>query len=342
MSIADFRVSVIIPVYNAALFVRKAVESANILDETGEILLIEDGSPDNGLEVCMLLEKEFSKVKCIQHPDKGNHGAAASRNLGIISATSNFIAFLDADDYYLPNRFSKDKEILIQHKEIEGVYNALGIHYYTEKGKAQFIGAGYQYQEFYTVSGEVPPDELFSVLFNQHPSYTGEFHGNTITVRKEVFEKTGLFKTNINIIEDTHLWRRMAAVCKLAPGNIQKAVAIRGVHDDNRMIDKIEQSRYYDLWWSDLNNWLVAHHVSKANLTCFKSACLNYQILHHSFIKTIPSFANFFIHHARFIKEEYGLFDTYFFNLFGRHWLPIHLISLKNKFFGHLQKKKIS
>ena len=68
-----FQVSVIIPVYNAERFVRTAVESANSLSETGEIILVEDGSTDNSIYECQLLKKEYTKVKWVQHPDKNNH-----------------------------------------------------------------------------------------------------------------------------------------------------------------------------------------------------------------------------------------------------------------------------
>ena len=79
-SVRDFSVSVIIPVYNAESFLSKAIESVVYLEEVGEIILIEDQSPDNALALAVSLEQEFDKVKLYQHPDKKNHGAGASRN----------------------------------------------------------------------------------------------------------------------------------------------------------------------------------------------------------------------------------------------------------------------
>ena len=83
------------------------------LEDVKEILLIEDKSTDNSLEVCKKLENEFENVKLFQHPDKRNHGAGATRNLGLKMATADFVAFLDADDYYLPNRFDEEKKLFI-------------------------------------------------------------------------------------------------------------------------------------------------------------------------------------------------------------------------------------
>lgn len=105
-------ISVIIPVYNAAEFLEKAVKSAAYFDEVKEIILAEDQSTDHSLEICRRLVSEIPKVKLFQHPNGENRGAGASRNLGIDHATSDFIAFLDADDYYLPNRFDAEKTFL--------------------------------------------------------------------------------------------------------------------------------------------------------------------------------------------------------------------------------------
>ena len=118
------------PVYNAGAFLEKAVNSALSLEEVEEILLIEDGSTDDSLELCKKLSSENSKIKLYQHSDKGNHGAGASRNLGLENASQEFIAFLDADDYYLPNRFDAEKEHF-KNQKIEGVFGAIGKEFLT-------------------------------------------------------------------------------------------------------------------------------------------------------------------------------------------------------------------
>ncbi|WP_251040557.1 glycosyltransferase family 2 protein [Chryseobacterium sp. ISL-6] len=105
------KISVIIPVYNAEKYVSNAIESALQFEEVHEVILIEDNSPDNALEVCKKMSEKYEKVKLYQHPDKRNHGAGASRNLGIEKSSGEFIAFLDADDYFLPNRFDAEKEL---------------------------------------------------------------------------------------------------------------------------------------------------------------------------------------------------------------------------------------
>lgn len=64
------KISVITPVYNAEKYVTQAVESALQFDEVHEVILVEDQSPDNALEVCKKLAEQYDRVKLYQHPDK--------------------------------------------------------------------------------------------------------------------------------------------------------------------------------------------------------------------------------------------------------------------------------
>lgn len=329
--VVKFQVSVIIPVFNREKFIRKAVESSSCLNEVGEILIVDDGSTDNTLNICRDLEKEFPKVRLIQHPDRKNHGVSASRNLGIDSATTNYIAFLDSDDYYLPNRFKKDKELFEANSDIDGVYNALGIEYLTSEGKETFLNKGYQYQEFLTISGDVPPAELFFVLFNKHPKFKGEFHGNTLTVRKSIFQKSGIFHTGLKLKEDIHLWRRMAAVGNLVAGNIDEPVAIRGVHDENTMLKANIQNDAYDIWWIDLKQWFSKKHIKKEYRQCFFEAYNKYKMYHASKVMSKYYFFRFYISSPSQLFKTYSAFDFDFLSVFGRNYFTLHAISLKNK-----------
>jgi glycosyltransferase involved in cell wall biosynthesis len=132
-------VSVVIPVYSAELFLEKAVESALIQEETVEILLVEDGSLDGSFDLCTSLEHEHESAMLVRHPDGGNRGAGAARNLGIKSASSGFIAFLDADDLYLPGRFGTAREIFSEQPGVDGVYEATGTMYESPEAKAIFF-----------------------------------------------------------------------------------------------------------------------------------------------------------------------------------------------------------
>lgn len=327
-----FKVSVIIPVYNAEKYLRKAVESSVDLDEVGEVILVEDRSPDNALDVAFFLQKEYHKVKVFQHPDKQNHGAGASRNLGIENAQYDYIAFLDADDYYLPNRFKKDKIILQSNPSLDGVYGALGIHYYSNKAKKTFLEAGFGYQEFLTISQAVEPEDLFTVLFHAKKSIQGEFHTNTVTLHKRVFDRVGFFNTSLRLRQDIHLWRRLAAFCKLAAGEIENPIAIRGVHEGNRMTNKNNQKKYMDFWWYSLKKEFKDKKLEKTKYKIFEQAYFNYMASHQNKTKAIISFFKNLIKYPSIIKYSYGNFDFNFWKVFGKNKITLHFISFKNRF----------
>jgi glycosyltransferase involved in cell wall biosynthesis len=251
------KISVIVPVYNAEKFVSQAVESALQFEEVFEVILIEDKSPDNALHVCQDLVQKHDRVKLFQHPDKGNHGAGATRNLGLEKATGDFIAFLDADDYYLPNRFDAEKE-LFKDPKVEGVYGALGVHYYSEKAKEQY------YRVFgdrlTTVHKRHDPKEVFPGQINMRGSF-GLFSIDTLTVRRNVLVQklNPFFKTHLRLHQDTEFLFRLSYYLDLYPGILDKAVAMRGVHEDNRItkVDtkKIRPATTKVLLWREINNW---------------------------------------------------------------------------------------
>lgn len=251
------KISVIIPVYNAEKYIAQAVESALQFDEVYEVILIEDRSPDNALEVCRkLAEQHDVRVKLFQHPDKQNHGAGASRNLGIEKATGDFIAFLDADDYYLSNRFDAEKE-LFKNAEVEGIYGAIGVHYYSEKAKEQYY---HIYQDkLDTVYKKADPKDVCPGQMNLRGSF-GLIHLDTLTIRKSALRKMDrLFDTSLRLHQDTDFTIRLAFYLKLYTGINNKAIAIRGIHESNRITaietKKVKPASTRILLWEKLKTW---------------------------------------------------------------------------------------
>lgn len=259
------RISVIIPVYNAEKFVSQAVKSALQFEEVYEVILVEDKSPDQALRVCEQLAEEYDRVKLYQHPDKGNHGAGPTRNLGIEKSTGDFISFLDADDYYLPNRFDAEKE-LFKDSKIDGVFNAIGTEYLTEKGKEEFESK-FKETSLSTVNYPAEGEEVFKGLLGLTTKTFGtSFHLNSLTIRKESLEPHHIrFNKDLRVHQDTEFIIKLAYHCHLKTGCIDKAVAIRGVHDNNRITKIIKYSPQYNqrqfLLWSSLNSWASDNQI---------------------------------------------------------------------------------
>ena len=273
------KISVITPVYNAEKFVTQAVESALQFDEVYEVILVEDQSPDNALQVCAALAEKYDRVKLFQHPDKGNHGAGASRNLGLEKATGDFIAFLDADDYYLSNRFDAEKK-LFKNPEVEGVYGAIGVHYYSEKAKNQFYSLFGD--RLTTVYKNHPPKDVFRGQLGMLGSF-GLFSIDALTVRKSALDQklSPMMKTHLRLHQDTEFLFRLSYYLDLYPGILDKAVANRGVHESNRITQvdsgRIKPSLSRVMLWEEINNW------SQNEPSVSEDIKLHIQRMHRSF-----------------------------------------------------------
>ena len=101
-------ISVIVPVYNVEKYLDNCVES--IVNQTYkdlEIILVDDGSPDNCPAMCDEWAKKDSRIRVIH---KENGGVSSARNIGLDNVTGEYIGFVDSDDYLESNMY----ELLLQ------------------------------------------------------------------------------------------------------------------------------------------------------------------------------------------------------------------------------------
>lgn len=250
----NLSLSVIIPAFNAERFIEKAILSVMAQPEVNEILVINDGSTDKTEEIVKDLVKVHDKISILSHVNCINKGRSASRNEGIKKAKGNLIAFLDADDFYLDGRFTKDIEFFKNYLDCDGVYNAVGFHYYSNS----FSNDETQ-NELYTVRKKVEPSQLFEGLLN---GKFGHFQIDGLTIRRALFDKTGLFNENLKVAEDTDIFWKMALKGKLMTGVINLPVAMRGVHDSNIFYrnDIYAQNRYEV--YNSIISWCFMNDIS--------------------------------------------------------------------------------
>ena len=249
-------VSVIIPVYNAERFIVSAVESALAQSETAEVILIEDNSPDNALEVCKGLEERHAKVRLLRHEGGVNRGAGESRNLGIRNARYEYIAFLDADDYYLENRFAKAAQILSEDKSVDGVYEAVGSEFENEESERRYYAT--HVSAIATVDNGINPEELFHYLVAGNAGY---IHLNGLVVKKTGLEAVGLLP-ELRLHQDMVLCVKLAAMLKLVGGETTAPIAIRRLHLENRITDvSTDFSVTRFAAYEDLLGWCQSHVV---------------------------------------------------------------------------------
>lgn len=266
----EMQVSVIIPVYNATRYLEEAVLSALGQPETAEVLLIEDGSTDESLVVCEKLTEVHARVRLLRHPGGQNLGAGATRNLGMAHATSEYIAFLDADDVYLPLRFRSTKSVFQAHPDAHGVYETIGLIYADTSLRDKHLDR--TGSERTGLTTPTPPALLFRALATgKH----GHLHLNGLTIRKSAIDAQLLFDTSLRQCQDSDWILRLARYRRLYPGNIDQPVALRRVHMQNRVLNKPEAVHYqkaylYKSIVSDFhgsrdryaNLYLVARYIS--------------------------------------------------------------------------------
>jgi glycosyltransferase involved in cell wall biosynthesis len=210
-------VSIVLPTYNRAHLLRRAIQS--ILNQTYqnfEIIVVDDCSSDNTEEVV----KSFCDERIRYVRNKEHKGAPFSRNIGIRIACGEYIAFQDSDDEWLPKKLEKQMDVFKNSSRELGVV-------YTSFWR---IGEGRRFR--------VPPSnfKLNEVDIHEILLETNFIGMPTAVVRKECFEKVGLFDETLPRLQEWDLWIRISryyhfkhideplVICYLQPDSISRNI----------------------------------------------------------------------------------------------------------------------
>ena len=195
-------IAVIIPFYKAYAFLEEAVQSCLQQREVAEILLINDHSTDQSPEIAVRLANQHPIIRVLATKGENPLGPGAARNLGIKACQSEFLAFLDADDVYLAQRFRDSLSYLQANPDVEGYYVA------TEKRSADLSTS----LGFKRIRTEVEPKQLLvALIIGKH----GFFHTSGILLRRSVFRKAGYFNEALRWHQDTEFFLRLSFFCCL-------------------------------------------------------------------------------------------------------------------------------
>ncbi len=123
----EIKLSIIVPIYNVEKYLEKCIESLLKQDEENyEILLINDGSTDNSLEICKKYESEYKNIKVF---NKKNGGLSSARNYGLDKAEGKYISFIDSDDWISANYIEEIYRIIDSDKNVDVItYNMIYIN----------------------------------------------------------------------------------------------------------------------------------------------------------------------------------------------------------------------
>ena len=195
-------ISVIIPVYNGARYLRAALESvfAQTYREF-EVIVVDDGSADES----GVIAQSFPDVRYIH---QANQGVAAARNNGLEAARGEFFAFLDQDDLWTPDKLKLQVEYLLSHPD---------------------VGYTLTQQKFFLEPGETLPAWFRKELFDS--VHTGWVLG-TLVVRRTVFEQVGNFATGYSAANDSD-WFFRAKAAAIPMAVMPELLLLKRIHDAN-------------------------------------------------------------------------------------------------------------
>lgn len=202
--------SVVVSFLDAAPFLAEAIES--IFSQTyrhWEIVLVDDGSTDKSSAIAMAFaQRHPERVRYLEHPDHANRGISASRNLGVAQSRGELIAFLDADDCYLPERLERHVDILARHPELGMVQsNALRWFSWEQNSFADRIGSVPA-----SINQVLSPPALLEEALANDPE-AGWFPCTcSVTLRKSAIEEVGGFEDGFpRLCEDWVFWQKIYA-----------------------------------------------------------------------------------------------------------------------------------
>lgn len=223
---ADSLVSVTIPVYNGAEYVSDAIQSVLAQTyEAWELCVVDDGSTDETPRVL----REFAAHPRVRIIRQVNRGVSAARNAGIAASAAPFLAFLDADDVWVPVNLARKVAYLISHPDVALVHSAVAIVDAALQPTGRVVRGR---------SGEV----LEPLLLGLEPVVNGP---SSVLARRSIIMELGGFDETLSTSADWDLWVRLAARHPIA--HLDEALVcyrLRGTASMHRNIRAMEHDKF--------------------------------------------------------------------------------------------------
>ena len=215
-------VSVVMPAYNVAWCIGRAVDSVLAQDfRARELIVVNDGSTDDTRAV---LDGYRGRINVI---DQENRGMCAARNVAIRHARGAYIAFLDADDWWLPEKLSRQVELMESRPEIGFCSTAARVE--DEHGNLLNL--------WRCCLGRT---QMLETLFAENAAIAGGC--SAVMARKHLIEQVGLFDESLRGFEDPDLWIRLAAVAGYACIDEPLAIILRREKSVSRNVEAMRSS----------------------------------------------------------------------------------------------------
>ena len=198
-------VSVVLIFLNEERFLEEAVHSVcNQTLQDWELILVDDGSTDRSTTIARRMAAQDNRIRYIEHPGHANRGMAASRNLGAAHTSAPFLAFLDADDVWVPEKLAEQVQLLESMPDVAMV-NGAGLNWWS------WNPASTSADVRYLIGGVAdrrldPPEGALAVK----PLGRGATGTVDLLVRRSVFEAVGGFEERFRgMYEDQSLYLKV-------------------------------------------------------------------------------------------------------------------------------------
>ncbi len=228
-------VSVIIPTYNRAELVIRAIKSVSQQTyKDTEIIVVDDGSTDNTVDLISSLNPP------IRYITQANTGVAAARNFGLSQAMGEYVAFLDSDDYWLPNKLEKQLSLINNHI---CVYT----NFFFDTNTGLDPKTKFEYEK--------PQTSFKKPLFVDYVPISI----STVLVKTDTLREIGGFNQNMKLNEDILLWHELSQMGEFgfvsepeAVINIQQNPTIQhlSTSQTSRALHKTEFEKYWQIFQS--------------------------------------------------------------------------------------------
>ena len=214
------KVSVIIPTYNCARYICEAVDSVLAQTFTDlEVIVVDDGSTDD------TKERLDAYRDCIRYIHQENQERSAARNTGIRNATGEYLAFLDADDLWLPHKLELQVPVFEQAPEVGLVYCWA---YYIDASGQRIHRRGENVLRSFEAGGNVFETLLFDCVITAG--------GSSAVIRQDCIRQVGFFDEALTHVEDWDMWLRIAARYSVAV--VPQALVCFRVSDPAMLLEK--------------------------------------------------------------------------------------------------------
>ena len=294
----DETVDVVIPVYNGERYIAAALRSvAGQTHLPAKIVVVDDGSTDG----TALQIRNFTCRVPVEYVYKTNGGPNSARNAGIVSCSSRYIAFLDADDEWYPEKIAEQLKVF-------------------RRNAYPDLGAVYCRYEIIDEKGDVTRDHF---VLEADPSMRGRIFdrllfGNRIAgsasavlIKRYCFDRVGLFDESLRVSEDLDMWLRLSERCSFdfSPGVLVKIRRHGGNIQNDRRYMVVNHVRFLEKWSTRIVMDAGCTAVRRFELARLICACKSVSFARTVIHSLSPSFR-----------------DIFFRSTFGSVWLYLIVI----------------